>query len=156
LRGDVVNGLTALLIGIAFVTLRLPAVQRRPVPFALAIFAFGCFVRASAGIEQGDVAPTAIILVALSLVGAATMPGGGAPQILIAAIGGAAIATNSYLVTGALGASSGQAVTAVMVALVVSVGLALELRRHHVRTLSEILRRRQAEARLAQLNAQLE
>ena len=73
-RSDVVNGLTVLAIGLAFVGLRLPAVQRRPIPFALLIFAFGCFVRASAGVDHGDVAPTAITLVALALVGAATMP----------------------------------------------------------------------------------
>jgi PAS domain S-box-containing protein len=156
LWGDLINGLTALVIGIAFVALRLPAVQHRPVPYALVIFAFGCFVRASAGVGHGDVAPTAIILVALALVGAATMPWGVVPQIVIAGIAGVAIAMNSYLVTGAVGASSGQTATAVVVALVVSVGLALELQRHHVRTLSEILRRRQAEGRLAQLNAELE
>jgi len=156
LWGDLINGLTALVIGIAFVALRLPAVQRRPVPYALVIFAFGCFVRASAGVGHGDVAPTAIILVALALVGAATMPWGVLPQMVLAGIAGAAIAMNSYLVTGAVGTSSGQAATAVVVALVVSVGLALELQRHHVRTLSEILRRRQAEGRLAQLNAELE
>jgi two-component system, LuxR family, sensor kinase FixL len=156
LWGDLINGLTVLVIGIAFLALRLPAVQRRPVPFALAIFAFGCFVRASAGVDQGDVAPTAIILVALALVGAATMPWGSVSQIVIAATAGAAIAINGYLVTGALGATSGRAVTSVVVALVVSVGLALELQRHHVRTMSEILRRRQAERRLAELNAELE
>src|SRR4029453_19255663 len=156
LWGDLINGLTALAIGIAFVALRLPAVQRWSVPYALAIFAFGCFVRTSAGIDQGDVGPTAIILTALALVGAATMPWGVVPQMVIAGIAGAAIALNSYLVTGAVVAASGQAATAVVVALVVSVGIALELQRHHLRTLSEILRRRQAEGRLAQLNAELE
>src|SRR5215475_13527527 len=96
-RSDVVNGLTVLAIGLAFISLRLPAVQRRPVPFALLIFAFGCFVRASAGVDHGDVAPTAITLVALALVGAATMPWGIIPQIVIATTAGAAIAMNSYL-----------------------------------------------------------
>jgi PAS domain S-box-containing protein len=94
--------------------------------------------------------------VALALVGAATMPWGVVPQVVTAGIAGAAIAMNSYLVTGELGARSGQAATAVAVALVVSVGLALELLHHHVRMLSEILRRRQAESRLAQLNVELE
>ena len=156
LRTDVINGCTALLIGVAFVLLTRPAVQRRPVPFALVIFAFGCCIRAAAGVDHGDVAPTAITLVALALIGAATMPWGVLPQMITASIAGGAIAVNSYLVTGTLGPLSGQAATAVMLSLIVSVGLALELQRHHVRMLSEILRRRQAEGRLAQLNAELE
>src|SRR4029453_4282497 len=156
LRSDMINGVTALLIGIAFAVLAVPAVRRRPVPFALVIFAFGCVIRAGAGVDHGDVAPTAITLVGLALVGAATMPWGVLPQIVTATVAGSAIAMNSYLVTGDLGPPSGQAAPAVLLALVVSVGIALELQRHHVRTLSEILRRRQAESRLAQLNAELE
>ena len=155
-RSDMINGVTALLIGIAFAVLAVPAVRRRPVPFALVIFAFGCVIRAGAGVDHGDVAPTAITLVGLALVGAATMPWGVLPQIVTATVAGSAIAMNSYLVTGDLGPPSGQAATAVLLSLVVSVGIALELQRHHVRTLSEILRRRQAESRLAQLNAELE
>ena len=153
---DVMNGITAVLIGIAFAVLTLPSVQRRPVPFAVIIFAFGCCSRAIAGVGHGDVAPTAIALVALALIGAATMPWGVLPQIATAGIAGSAIAMNSYLVTGDLGPPSGQAATAVALALAVSVALAFELQRHHHQMLVEILRRRQAEAHLAQLNAELE
>src|SRR4029453_1295402 len=112
LRSDMINGVTALLIGIAFAVLAVPAVRRRPVPFALVIFAFGCVIRAGAGVDHGDVAPTAITLVGLALVGAATMPWGVLPQIVTATVAGSAIAMNSYLVTGDLGPPSGQAATA--------------------------------------------
>jgi PAS domain S-box-containing protein len=156
LWSDVMNLVTAALIAAAFAMLRLPSVQRRPVPFALIIFAIGCCFRAIAGVGHGDVAPTAITLVALALIGAATMPWGVLPQIVTAAFAGGAIAMNSYLVTGGLGPPLGQAAIAVVLALVVSVALALELQRHHLQTLVEIVRRRRAEGRLAQLNAELD
>ncbi len=156
LWSDVMNLVTAVLIGIAFAVLTLPSIQRRPVPFALVIFAFGCCSRAIAGVGHGDVATTAITLVALALIGAATMPWGVVAQVATAGIAGSAIVTNSYFVTGDLAGPPGQAATAVALALVVSVGLAVELQRHRVRMLGEILRRRHAEASLAQLNAELE
>jgi hypothetical protein len=93
---DVMNLITAVLIGIAFAVLTLPSIQRRPVPFALVIFALGCCFRAIAGVGHGDVAPTAIILVALALIGAATMPWGVLPQIATAGIAGSAIAMNNF------------------------------------------------------------
>src|SRR5262249_32427911 len=156
LWSDVMNGVTAVLIGIAFAVFMLPSVQRRPVPFAVLIFAFGCWTRGSAGVAHGDVAPTAIVLVALALIAAATMPWGVVPQIVTAGIAGTAIAVNSYLVTGAFGPPSGQAPTGVVLALVISVALAYELQRHYAQMLDEILGRREAESRLAQLNAELE
>jgi len=156
LWSDVMNGVTAVLIGIAFAVFMLPSVQRRPVPFAVLIFAFGCWTRGSAGVAHGDVAPTAIVLVALALIAAATMPWGVVPQIVTAGIAGTAIAVNSYLVTGAFGPPSGQAATGVVLALVISVALAYELQRHYAQMLDEILGRREAESRLAQLNAELE
>ena len=156
LWSDVMNALTAVLIGIAFAMLTWPPVRRRPVPFALAIFAIGCCFRAIAGVGHGDVATTAITLVALALIGAATMPWGVVPQIVTAGIAGGAIAMNSYLVTGRLSPPPGQAATAVVLALVVSIALAFELHRHRVQWLVEILRRREAEGRLALLNAELE
>jgi len=156
LWSDVMNGVTAVLIGIAFAVLMLPSVQRRAVPFAVLIFAFGCWTRGSAGVAHGDVAPTAIVLVALALIAAATMPWGVVPQIATAGIAGTTIAVNSYLVTGAFGPPSGQAATGVVLALVISVALAYELQRHYAQMLDEILGRREAESRSAQLNAELE
>jgi len=113
-------------------------------------------MRSSAGIAHGEVATTAIVLVALALIGAATIPWGVTAQLVTAGIAGVAIATNSYFVMGTLAGPAGQAAIAVALALVVSVGLTIELQRHRVRTLGEILRRREAEAELARFNAQLE
>ena len=110
---DVMNLITTLLIGLAFAALALPAIQRRPVPFAILIFATGCVLRAHAGIVHGDVAPTAITLVGLALVAAATLPWGPLPQAIVATIAGSAIAVNSYLVEGNFGPPSGQAAGAV-------------------------------------------
>jgi two-component system, LuxR family, sensor kinase FixL len=153
---DVMNLVVAVFIGVGFLMLTIPAIKRRPVPLALVIFAFGCFFRSSAGIAHGEVVTTAIVLVALALIGAATIPWGVAAQLITAVMAGVAIATNSYLVMGTLAGPRGQAATAVALALVVSVGLAIELQRHHVRMLAEILRRRQVEAHLAKFNAELE
>jgi PAS domain S-box-containing protein len=153
---DVMNLITTLLIGLAFAVLALPAIQRRPVPFCILIFATGCVLRAHAGIVHGDVAPTAITLVGLALVAAATLPWGPLPQAIVATIAGSAIAVNSYLVEGNFGPPSGQAAGAVALGMVVSVVLAVELQGHRVQLLIENLRRRQAEGRLAQLNAELE
>ena len=153
---DVMNLAIALLIGLCFVALTLPVVRRRPVAFAVAVFASGCGLRALAGVWHGDVAPTAITLMGLALVAAATLPWGLLPQVTIASVAGGAIALNSYLVDGNFGPPSGQAAAAVALGLVVSVVIAAELQRHSVQLLIENLRRRQAEGHLAQLNAELE
>ena len=153
---DAMNLVTAAFIGLGFLVLTVPFIKRRPVPIALVIFAFGCFFRSTAGIAHGDVATTAIVLVALALLGAATMPWGVTAQIITAGIAGVAIAANSYFVVGTLGGPPGQAATSVALALVVSVGVTIELHRHRVRMLVENLRRRQIEAHLARFNAELE
>ena len=153
---DAMNLVTAAFIGLGFLVLTIPFIKRRPVPIALVIFAFGCFFRSTAGIAHGDVATTAIVLVALALIGAATMPWGVTAQIITAGIAGVAIAANSYFVVGTLGGPPGQAATSVALALVVSVGVTIELHRHRVRMLVENLRRRQIEAHLARFNAELE
>jgi len=153
---DAMNLVTAAFIGLGFLVLTVPFIKRRPVPIALVIFAFGCFFRSTAGIAHGDVATTAIVLVALALIGAATMPWGVTAQIITAGIAGVAIAANSYFVVGTLGGPPGQAATSVALALVVSVGVTIELHRHRVRMLVENLRRRQIEAHLARFNAELE
>ena len=153
---DVMNLVTAAFIGVGFLLLAVPFIKRRPVPIAVVIFAFGCFFRSTAGIAHGDVATTAIVLVALALIGAATIPWGVTAQVITACIAGVAIAANSYFVTGTLGSPPGQAATSVALALVVSVGVTIELHRHRVRMLVENLRRRQIEAHLARFNAELE
>lgn len=153
---DVMNLLIVVLIGLAFAAFKLPFIARRPVPFALLVFAIGCGLRALAAVWHGEVAPTAIMLVGLALLTAATLPWGLLPQIAIASLAGGAIALNSYLVDGTFGPPPGHAAVAVAVGLAVSIVLAIELQRHRVQMLVENLRRRQAEARLAQLNAELE
>jgi PAS domain S-box-containing protein len=153
---DAMNLVTAAFIGVGFLVLTIPAIKRRPVPIALLIFAFGCFFRSSAGIAHGEVATTAIVLVALALIGAATIPWGAIAQLITAGMAGVAIATNSYFVMGTIGGPPRQATTSVALALVVSVGLAIELQRHRVRMFGEIIRRRQVESHLAKFNAELE
>jgi len=153
---DVMNLIMAASIGVAFVGFRLPLIQRRPVPFVLLIFTVGTAARALAGVWHGDVAPTAIILVTLALTTAATLPWGLGAQIAVATIATGAIGLNSYLVDGNFGPPPGHAAATVVVGMVVSVALAVELQRHRVQMHVDNLRRRQAEARLALLNAELE
>ncbi len=153
---DPLSLIIALLIGIAFALLTIPAVQRRPVAFALLVFTWGCGLRALAGVWRGDVATTAILLLGLAFLTAATVPWGLIPQFAIASIAGAAIALNSYLVDGTFGPPAGHAATAIGFGLVVSVVLAVELNHHFVHMILENAGRRRAEERLAQLNAELE
>jgi PAS domain S-box-containing protein len=153
---DVMNVIITLLIGIAFAMFTLPVIERRPVPFAVLVLATGCGLRALGGVWHGDVAPTAITLVGLALISAATLPWGLLPQIAVAGIAGGAIALNSYFVDGNFGPPSGHAAVAVALGLAVSVVLAVELQRHCVQLLIENVRRRQAEESLTQLNAELE
>jgi PAS domain S-box-containing protein len=153
---DAMNLTIAVLIGAAFSAFKLPFIERHPVPFALLIFAVGCTIRALAGVWHGDVAPTALMLMALALTTAATLPWGVLAQTAIAAIAASAIAVNSYVVSGNFGAPPGQAAATVVLGLVVSIALAVELQRHRVQMQIDNLRRRQAEARLAQLNVELE
>jgi len=153
---EVMNLGIALLIGLCYAALTLPVVRRQPVAFAVVVFAGGCGFRALAGVWHGDVAPTAITLMGLALIAAATLPWGLRPQVAMASVAGGAIAVNSYLVDGSLGPPSGQAAAAVALGLIVSVVIAAELRRHCLELLMENLRRRQAEVRLAQLNVELE
>jgi len=143
------NLTVALLIGVAFAVFTIPAVQRRPVPLALLVFAGGCGLRALAGVWRGDAATTAFMLLGLAFISAATIPWGALPQIVIASIAGAAIALNSYIVDGTFGPPPGHVAIAIGLGLAISVVLAVELNRHFVQM-------SRAEERLAQLNAELE
>jgi PAS domain S-box-containing protein len=153
---DAMNSAVAVSIGVALMAFKLPFVERRPVPFALLVFAVGCGVRALAGVWHGDVAPTAILLVTLALTTAATLPWGVLAQAAVALIAAAAIALNSYLVDGSFGPAPGHAAATVILGLAVSLVLAVELQRYRLQLLLDSLRRRQAETRLAKLNAELE
>jgi PAS domain S-box-containing protein len=146
----------ALLIGVAFGVWTLPVVQRRPVPYAVLVFASGCGLRTLAGVCRGDAATTAVLLIGLAFLTAATIPWGAIPQTAIASIAGAAIALNSYLVDGTFGPPSGHVAIAIGFCLAISVVLAVELNRHLVQMIAENVGRRRAEERLAQLNAELE
>src|SRR5512143_3675337 len=65
---DTMNLIATVLIGIAYAGTKLPILERHPAPYALLIFAVGSGMRALAGIWHGDVAPTALMLLALALV----------------------------------------------------------------------------------------
>jgi len=153
---DVLNLVTLLLIGIAFAASKVPFVERRPIPFALLIFAVGCSLRSLSGIWHGDVVPTALLLGGLTLVTAATIPWGLFAQMTIALVAGGAIGLNSYLVLGNFGPPPWQPAVSVALMLVASVVVAVELHRHRIQMLVDNLRRREAEASLADLNAELE
>ena len=153
---DVVNATVVVLIGLVFAALKVPFIERRPVPWVLLAFAGGCVLRTISAVVLNEVAATAIMLVSLALVTAATLPWGMLAQIAIASFAGGAIALNSYLVDGTFGPPPGHAAVMVVLALVISVALAVELQRHRIQMLVDNLRRRQAEAGLAELNAELE
>jgi PAS domain S-box-containing protein len=153
---DVMNLIIAMLIGVAFAFFTLPPVQRRPVPYAVVMLAIGCGLRTLGGVWHGDVAPTAIMLMGLALITAATLPWGVMAQSVMAAVAGVAILVNAYLIDGNLGPPPHQAATAVGLGLVLSVVLAVELQRHRLQMVAENAARRRAEERLARLNAELE
>jgi signal transduction histidine kinase len=152
---DLMNvGVGAMLVA-GLLLARLPVVQQHIVALCVVLGVSFVGARAVAGIWQGDVA-TAIFMVAMGLVVAAALPWGFWPQlILVAALGGAVVA-NSDLVAGGVDIESGRAAANVALGLGISLILAAQNRRHHVRMLAERVRRRGAETALARLNADLE
>ena len=152
---DGVNVLAAGLVATAFWLLGHPAIQNRPVPFALLIVALTCSLRALAGIWFGDIAPTAILCVVVALTAGVTLPWGIWPQLVSVAIAGSAIAVNASLVVDHADRPAHLA-AAVVTALAVSVVLSFELQRNRLRFIEENLQRRRAEDDLALLNAELE
>ncbi len=153
---DAFNLVLAALMGVALLLFKVPFIERGPVPFAVLVFASGCVSRTLVGVWRGDVVTTAIMLQGIALLGGATLPWGVLAQTTLAVIAAAGIALNSYLVEGGLGGPPGHAAMAIGLGLGVSVVIAAELQRHRLQLLTDNLRRRQAEARLAALNADLE
>ena len=153
---DLMNvGVGAMLIAGLLLT-RLPVVQQHIVALCVVLTVSFVAVRAVAGIWQGDVAATAIFMVAMGLLVAAALPWGLWPQLILVAALGGAVVVNSDLVTGGIDIESGRAAANVALGLGISVILAAQTRRHHVRLLAERVRRRGAETALARLNADLE
>jgi len=153
---DVLN---AVLIGLAAMILwfsRRPVFRAHAVPFGLLIVAMICWSRGLAGIWTGDLVPTAIVCLVVVLTAGASLPWGIWAQLGAVAIAGLAIASNAYLIVGTSLHGTAQLIAAVFTALMVSVILSLELRRHHTRLVEENIRRRRAEDGLARLNAELE
>jgi PAS domain S-box-containing protein len=144
------------LVGVAFWLLRYPAVQARPVAFALLIVAITCWMRAASGVWFGDLAPTAILCVLVALVAGVTLPWGIRPQLAAVTLAGAAISLNAFAVGGALSDPMVRFLAAVFIALAVSVVLSYEVQRHSTRVFGDAVRRRRAEDSLARLNAELE
>ena len=144
------------LVGVAFWLLRYPAVQARPVAFALLIVAITCWMRAASGIWFGDLAPTAILCVLVALVAGVTLPWGIKPQLATVTLSGAAISLNAFAVGAGAADPMVHFLAAVFIALAVSVVLSYEVERHHTRLLEDNARRRRAEDGLARLNAELE
>ena len=153
---DVLNLVVAALIGIGFGLTKLQIVARHPAAFALLTFSIGCVARALAGIWQGGVVITALMLGSVPLITAGMIPWGLLPQVGIALVAGAAIAANALLVGQGFGGPPGQAAATIALGLLASVVLAVEVQRHRLQTLDENVRRRQAEERLARLNVDLE
>ncbi len=153
---DVMNIVLATTVGAALLLSGAPAVRRHMVAVCLVLGTAGCIVRAWAGVWHGEVAPTAIFFVVMAMAAAAILPWGFWPQFFGAVVLGIAVAVNSYLVTGGFGPPPGHAATAVALGLAGSVVLAAEMRRHYAQLFRDNFRRRDAEAAVARLNAELE
>ena len=97
---DLMNvGVGAMLIAGMLLT-RLPVVQQHIVALCVVLSVSFVAMRAVAGIWQGDVAATAIFMVAMGLLVAATLPWGLWPQLILVVALGAAVMANSDLVAG--------------------------------------------------------
>jgi PAS domain S-box-containing protein len=153
---DVLNLVVTGMIGIGFALTKLRIVARHAAAFALLTFSIGCAARGLAGVWHGGVVITALMLLSIPLITAGMIPWGLLPQVGMALVAGAAIAANALLVDQGFAAPPGQAAATVALGLLASVVLAVEVQRHRVQTLVENVRRRQAEERLARLNAELE
>lgn len=156
LWSDVMNVALSVLIGLSLLATRLAFVQRHMVWVCLVLGLTGSAVRAWAGVWHGEVAPTAIFFVVMAMTAAAILPWGFWPQLLGAGALGAMVAASAYLVLGNFGPPPGHAAAATGLGLICSAILAGEMRRHYIRLFDDNFRRRDAEAALARLNAELE
>src|SRR5262245_27612499 len=153
---DLINLIIVILCGTGFLLTRLPVVRRHPAAFTLFTFSFGCAARALTGIWHGNFIITALVLTAIPLISAGMIPWGLLPQLGMVLVSGTGIAVNAALVGQDYGAPPGQTALTIVLGLFISLVLAAEEQRHRVQTLVENVRRRQAEERLARLNAELE
>ena len=153
---DNLNLMIFVLIGIGFALTKLPIVARHPTAFALLTFSIGCAARALAGVWHGGVAVTALMLLSIPLITAGMIPWGLLPQVGMALVAGVAITANALFVEHSFSAPPGQTAATIGLGLLASVVLAVEVHRHRLQTLLEIVRRRHAEERLARLNVELE
>ena len=118
---DLMNvGVGAMLIAGMLLT-RLPVVQQHIVALCVVLSVSFVAMRAVAGIWQGDVAATAIFMVAMGLLVAATLPWGLWPQLILVGALGAAVMANSDLVAGGADIESGRAAANVALGLGISV-----------------------------------
>src|SRR4030095_9436065 len=143
------------LVALALWLLRLSAVRRHPITFALCVGGTACSLRAVAGIWLDDLAQTAILCVAVALTAGATLPWGVRPQLIASAFAGGAVAANAYM-ANSVAAEVPHVAVAVVISLAVSVILAYELQRHGEALANETARPQRAEADLARLNSELE
>ncbi|MBX3024637.1 PAS domain-containing protein [bacterium] len=156
LWSDAMNGALTILIGLALLATRLAFVQRHMAPICLGLGLIGSAIRAWASVWHGEVASTAIFFVVMAVTAAAILPWGFWLQLLGASALAAMLAVSSRLVLGNLGPPPGHATAAVGLGLACSAILAGEMRRHYIRLFDDNFRRRDAEAALARLNAELE
>lgn len=152
---DLMNLAAAALLGAALALTRLPAVQRHMVPLCLVCAAVIATLRIAAAVSHGDLAASALFLIVMAMLNGAMLPWGFWPQLVLAAVIGAALTINAELV-GGFGAEGGRLTANVLLGLGGSLVLAVEMRRHHLRLLFNHFRRRDAEVALARLNAELE
>jgi len=153
---DLMTAFGLALVGVSLWLLSQPDTRRRPVPLALAVVSYACVTRALTGIWFGEIAPTAIVCVLVALTAGATLPWGAWAQLVAAVVAGLSIATNVVFLPAPLVEAPEHFSAAVLIALTISVFLAIEVERHQVRLARENSQRRRAEAELARVNAQLE
>ncbi len=149
-----VNALGVALVAMYWYWLGRPEARANPVPYVLIGAVLICVLRAVTGILQYELAPTAILLVAVAMATGATLPWGVRPQLFTAASIAVAIGVNAFYVLEV--EESWHLAGAVAIALFLSVVVADVLSRYHVRLAEDALRRERAEAELARLNAELE
>jgi signal transduction histidine kinase len=153
---DLMNvGVGVLLIG-TFLLSNRPALQRNMIGICILLGTVFGSIRALAGIWHDDAAAVAIFNVVLALLTAATLPWGAWPQLLLAGLLGTATAVNAFVVHAGLGPEPSRAAANVVLGLGVSVLMAADTRRQLARLFADNFKRRDAEAALERLNAELE
>jgi two-component system sensor kinase FixL len=156
LFADALDVNALVLVGVALWLSTRDSVRRRPIPLTLAVVALTCASRTLFAVWYGEIGSAAIACILVALIAGATLPWGPWAQLATATIAGGAVVIDVLALHGHVDEPLPHFAVSIVIALGMSVVLAIELERYYRRLTHHDLERRRAEEDLARLNADLE